>query len=140
MNNASPVSTDCKPLRETYRDGLLNDTLPFWLNHSVDKEHGGFITSLDRDGSIVDTDKGVWQQGRFTWLLAELYNNVEQRPEWLEMALHGIRFIDDHCFDKSDGRMWFHLTREGTPIRKRRYAFSESFAAIAYGETRQSNR
>jgi len=134
MNDASPASTDCKPLRETYRDGLLNDTLPFWLNHSIDKEHGGFITSLDRDGSIVDTDKGVWQQGRFTWLLAELYNNVEQRPEWLEMALHGIRFIDDHCFDKSDGRMWFHLTREGTPIRKRRYAFSESFAAIAYGE------
>ena len=134
MNNTSPTSTNGKPLRETYRDGLLNDTLPFWLNHSVDKEHGGFITSLDRDGSIVDTDKGVWQQGRFTWLLAELYNNVEQRPEWLEMALHGIRFIDDHCFDESDGRMWFHLAREGTPIRKRRYAFSESFAAIAYGE------
>jgi N-acylglucosamine 2-epimerase len=134
MNDASQTLTDCKLLLETYREGLLNDTVPFWLKHSVDKEHGGFITSLDRNGSIVDTDKGVWQQGRFTWLLGELYNNVEQRPEWLEMALHGIRFIDDHCFDKSDGRMWFHLTREGKPIRKRRYAFSESFAAIAYGE------
>ena len=30
--------------------------------------------------------------------------------------------------------MWFHVTREGKPIRKRRYAFTESFAAIAYGE------
>lgn len=30
--------------------------------------------------------------------------------------------------------MWFHLTREGAPIRKRRYAFTESFAAMAYGE------
>jgi N-acylglucosamine 2-epimerase len=30
--------------------------------------------------------------------------------------------------------MWFHLTRDGRPIRKRRYAFSEAFAAIAYGE------
>lgn len=138
MNDASRESTNCNSLLETYRDGLLNDTLPFWLKHSVDKEHGGFITALDRDGSIVDTDKGVWQQGRFTWLLGELYNNVEQRPEWLETALHGIRFIDDHCFDKSDGRMWFHLTREGTPIRKRRYAFSEAFAAIAYGELAQA--
>lgn len=134
MNDASRESTDCKSLLEIYRDGLLNDTLPFWLDHSVDQEHGGFITALDREGSVVDTDKGVWQQGRFTWLLGELYNNVEQRPEWLEVALHGIQFIDNHCFDKSDGRMWFHLTREGTPIRKRRYAFSEAFAAIAYGE------
>ena len=90
--------------------------------------------SLDRAGKVIDTDKGVWQQGRFTWLLGELYNNVEEREEWLELARHGAKFMDDYCFDSSDERMWFHLTREGDPIRKRRYAFSESFAAIAYGE------
>jgi len=117
-----------------YRDGLLNDTLPFWVDHCVDRQHGGFTMALDRDGSIVDTDKGVWQQGRFTWLLGELYNNVEQRDEWLELAKHGTQFIDRHCFDPADGRMWFHVTQNGAPIRKRRYAFSESFAAIAYGE------
>lgn len=118
----------------TYRDGLLNDTLPFWTNHCVDREQGGFMMSLDRDGTVIDTDKGVWQQARFTWLLGELYNNVERRKEWLELAEHGARFLDDHCFDPADGRMWFHVTRDGRPIRKRRYAFSESFAAIAYGE------
>ena len=118
----------------TYRNGLLEDVLPFWMKHCVDREHGGFMMSLDRDGSIVDTDKGTWQQGRFTWLLGELYNNVEARDEWLELAKHGARFMDEHCFDPSDGRMWFHVTREGEPIRKRRYGYSESFAAIAYGE------
>ncbi|TWU49234.1 AGE family epimerase/isomerase [Rubripirellula reticaptiva] len=117
-----------------YRDGLLRDTLPFWIKHCVDRQYGGFMMSLDRDGTVLDTDKGVWQQGRFTWLLGELYNNVEPRDEWLELAKHGARFLDEHCFDPTDGRMWFHVTREGQPIRKRRYAFSESFAAIAYGE------
>ena len=121
-------------LLSVYRDGLLDDTLPFWLKHCVDREHGGFMMSLNRDGSLLDSDKGVWQQGRFTWLLGELFNNVEPRSEWLELAEHGIRFIDQHCFDPSDGRMWFHVTRDGQPIRKRRYAFSETFAAIAYGE------
>jgi N-acylglucosamine 2-epimerase len=121
-------------LSRVYRDGLLEDTLPFWVNNSVDRQHGGFMTSLDRDGALVDTDKGVWQQGRFTWLLGELYNNVEPRGEWLELAEHGAKFMDEHCFDPADGRMWFHVSREGEPIRKRRYAFSESFAAIAYGE------
>ena len=117
-----------------YRNGLLKDVLPFWIDHSVDSEHGGFMTALDRDGTVIDTDKGVWQQCRFVWLLGELYNGVEPRDEWLRLARHGVEFIDRHCFDASDGRMWFHLTREGAPIRKRRYAFSESFAAIAYGE------
>lgn len=117
-----------------YRDGLLNDTLPFWMKHCVDREYGGFMMSLDQDGSLVDTDKSVWQQGRFTWLLGELYNTVEPRDEWLELARHGIAFLDQHCFDPTDGRMWFHVTRQGQPIRKRRYSYSESFAAIAYGE------
>ncbi|MHC4404866.1 MAG: AGE family epimerase/isomerase [Planctomycetota bacterium] len=128
-------------LIETYRGGLLDDTLPFWIEHSVDRQHGGFTVALDRDGSILDTDKGMWQQCRFTWLLGELYNNTgplgvddDRRQRWLELCRHGIEFIDRFGFDPADGRMWFHVTREGRPIRKRRYAFTESFAAIAYGE------
>lgn len=127
-----------KRLTESYRDGLLLDTLPFWTAHSVDRDHGGFITSLDRDGTVLDTDKGVWQQGRFTWLLGELYNTVEPRSEWLQLAEHGGRFLEQHCTDRADGRMWFEVTREGRPLRKRRYAFSESFAAIAFGELAQA--
>lgn len=121
-------------LTQVYRDGLLEDVVPFWIDHSVDREHGGFMTSVDRDGTTIDTDKGVWQQGRAAWLFGELYNNVEPREQWLELARNGVSFIDRHCVDPSDGRMWFHVTRDGRPIRKRRYAFSESFAAIAYGE------
>ena len=123
-----------KELVSVYRDGLLNDVIPFWTKNCIDRDHGGFMMCLDQNGKVIDTDKGVWQQGRFTWLLGELYNNVEERDEWLELAKHGAQFMDDHCFDPNDGRMWFHLTREGDPIRKRRYAFTESFASIAYGE------
>ena len=119
---------------QVYLDGLLEDTLPFWIQHCVDDRHGGFMMALDQSGNVVDTDKGVWQQGRFTWMLGELYNQVEPRQEWLDLALHGADFLRRFCFDPEDGRMWFHVTRDGKPIRKRRYSFSESFAAIAFGE------
>ena len=118
-------------LAAIYRDGLLDDTLPFWTRHAVDREHGGFLFSLDRDGSVVDTDKGVWQHGRFAWLLATLYCDVESREEWLELARHGIDFLRAHAFD-GDGRMFFQLTRDGRPLRKRRYVFTETFGAIAF--------
>jgi len=117
-------------LRDVYRDGLLLDTLPFWLRNSVDREHGGFLLCQDRDGTVIDTDKGLWQQGRFAWLLATLYETVEPRGEWLELARHGIDFIRRHGFDK-DGRMFFQVTREGRPLRKRRYVFTECFAVAA---------
>ncbi len=121
-------------LISVYRDGLLGDVLPFWTQHGVDHEYGGFLTAVDREGQVIDTDKSVWQQGRFTWLLGELYNEVESREDWLALATHGIDFIDRFCSDPADGRMWFQTSRDGRPLRKRRYAFSESFAAIAYGE------
>jgi len=122
---------DLEKFISIYKDQLLQNILPFWLKHSIDDKNGGFMTAMDRDGSIVDTDKGVWQQGRFTWLLATLYNEVEQKHEWLDLAIHGAEFLEKYCIDR-DGRMFFVVDRKGKPIRKRRYVFSESFAGIAF--------
>ena len=44
----------------------------------------------------------------------------------------GLRFLEEKCLDPADGRLFFHVARDGTPIRKRRYNYSESFAAIAF--------
>lgn len=118
-------------LLDCYREGLLSNTMRFWFPRCIDTQHGGFLHCLDRDGTVLDTDKSVWAQGRMSWMLLTLYNTVERRQEWLEWAEGGLQFLERFGFD-SDGRMFFHLTRDGKPIRKRRYAFSESFAAIAY--------
>lgn len=122
---------ELEKLRDGYRDSLLDDTLKFWLPRSIDKEHGGYLLMRDRDGSLLDDDKSVWFQGRFSTILGHLYNTVEPRGEWLEGARTGIEFLRRHCFDE-DGRMFFMVTREGRPLRKRRYFFSEAFAITAY--------
>lgn len=119
-------------LAEFYHNQLFNDCLPFWFPGSVDEEHGGFLHCFDRDGALVDSDKSVWAQGRMSWMLLTLYLGHERRPEWLEWAESGLRFLEQKCVDPADGRMYFHVARDGTPIRKRRYAFSESFASIAH--------
>ena len=116
-----------------YRDGLLKDTIPFWTRHAPDRECGGFLTYLDRDGSVLSTDKPVWVLGRIVWLFSRLYNQVEARAEWLELAKHGVDFMLGHAFDR-DGRMFYSLTREGRPLRKRRYLFTETFGVIALAE------
>jgi len=122
-----------RELMQFYRGELLENVLPFWLAHAVDREHGGFLHYLDRDGSLLSTDKGIWIQGRFTWLLARLYNVVEPNPEWLELAAHGVDFIGKYAFD-SDGRCFYSVTRDGRPLRKRRYIFSEAFVVMALAE------
>lgn len=117
-------------LKNFYSSQLLDSTIPFWFPRSIDKECGGYLLMRDQDGALLDDDKAVWIQGRFAWILSTLYNTIENKKEWLEGAKSGIDFLRNHCFD-TDGRMFFHVTREGKPIRKRRYFFSETFAVIA---------
>ena len=123
-------SEDLVGLKDFYKKQLLNDTLPFWFPRSYDKEHGGFLLMRDADGTLIDDDKAVWIQGRAAWLLSTLYNTIEPKKEWLEGSKSGIDFLNKYCFD-TDGQMFFHVTRDGKPIRKRRYYFSETFAVIA---------
>ena len=119
-------------LADFYLRQLRDDCLPFWFPRAVDETHGGFLHCFDRDGTLVDSDKSVWAQGRMSWMLLVLYLEMEYRPEWLAWAEGGLRFLEEKCIDPADGRMYFHVARDGTPIRKRRYAYSESFAAIAF--------
>lgn len=81
----------------------------------------------------MDTTKSVWFQGRFAFTCSYAYNHIERNTEWLAAAKSTLDFIEAHCFD-TDGRMFFEVTETGLPIRKRRYVFSETFAAIAMSE------
>jgi N-acylglucosamine 2-epimerase len=67
-------------------------------------------------------------------MLATLCNTVEPREEWLRGAVSGVEFLRRHCFD-DDGRMFFLVTRDGRPIRKRRYYYSEAFTVLAFAAT-----
>ena len=120
-------------LSRSFYSELVNNTMPFWIEHGTDREHGGFTTFLGRRGELLSPDKPMWVMGRITWVLSRLYNELEPRKEWLELARHGIEFIRRYGFD-TDGRMFFAVTREGKPLRKRRYLFTETFGVIALAE------
>jgi len=116
-----------------YRDELLDSVIPFWMNHSGDSVSGGYFTCLDRRGEVFDTDKFMWLQGREVWLFSMLYNKVERKQEWLDMALHGADFMKKYGRD-SIGNWYFSLTREGKPLVQPYNIFSDCFAAMAFSE------
>ena len=115
-----------------FKEKLQSDILPFWLKNSIDTENGGIYTQLDKKGEIYGTDKSVWFQGRALWVFSKAYNLIERRPEYLAAAKCIYDFISK-CVD-DDGRMYFTVTADGRGLQKRRYYFSETFAAIGCAE------
>lgn len=118
-------------LRQFYHRTLHENVMPFWLRHGLDRKHGGILTALDRDGTVLDTDKSVWFQGRAGWMFATLHLADPSRGDYLEAARSCVDFLDAHGY-APDGKLYFTVTREGQPLRMRRYVYSEAFAAIAH--------
>ena len=124
---------DFKQLAEQYKSELLDKVVPFWLEKSQDLEHGGYLTCLERNGDVFDTDKFVWLQGREVWMFATLYNKVEKRREWLDCAIQGAEFLKKHGHD-GNLNWYFALDREGNPLVEPYNIFSYTFAVIAFGQ------
>lgn len=122
-----------KQYAEKYQDNLLKDVIPFWLKNSADKEFGGYFTCLNRNGDVFDTDKFAWLQFRQVWCFSMLYNQVEQKKEWLDFAVQGAEFMKKHGKD-SGGNFYFSLTREGQPLVQPYNIFSDCFAAMAFAQ------
>ncbi len=111
-----------------YRKYLVEDILPFWLRHSIDKEFGGILTHLDREGGIYSTDRNIWFIGRALWAFATAYNTVEKRKEYLDACSEIYKFYEKCTLP--GGRLPFRTKRDGEVVEARDYYYSEAFAAI----------
>jgi len=112
---------------------LLHDSIPFCMKHAPDGKYGGYFQCLDFDGSVVSTDKFMWSQNRVVWIFSMLYNNLDKKPEWLEMAQLGIDFLKKYGRDEN-GDWFFALDRKGKPIVRAYNIFSDFFAVMAFAE------
>ncbi|MDJ0743570.1 MAG: AGE family epimerase/isomerase [Xenococcaceae cyanobacterium MO_167.B27] len=127
------MSSQFKDLANLYKKNLLQDVIPFWEKYSLDLEHGGYFTCLNREGKVYDTDKFIWLQNRQLWMFSLLYNQVETRENWLKISQLGADFLGKNARD-AEGNWYFSLNREGKPLVQPYNIFSDCFAAMAFSE------
>ncbi len=127
------MAYDFSTLAQQYQTALLQDVIPFWEKYSLDREQGGYFTCLDRTGKVYDTDKFIWLQNRQVWMFSTLYNQLEKRSDWLNIAAHGANFLAEHGRDQ-DGNWYFSLDRAGNPLIQPYNIFSDCFAAMAFSQ------
>ncbi len=109
---------------ERYRNNLENSR-NFWLTHSLDHEHGGYWTCLDRTGNRYDDRKYVWLMGRAVWMFSRLGD--------IEAAKLILDFLLKHAQDEQ-GRYYFSLERDGRKSFFQRKPYGAMFVCIGLAE------
>lgn len=115
-----------------YRAELLERTVPFWMKHAIDWKHGGILTCISDEGQVLSTDKYMWSQLRAIWTFSALYNHIEARQEWLDVARHIFGFAKRYGRDK-DGRWVFVVDEQGSVLQGATSIYADGFAI--YGLT-----
>lgn len=96
-----------------YQEHLFNDIMRFWLNNAIDYEDGGYYICFNITGDkLISTDKYVWPQGRFIWILSKLAELTGEHDKYLSLAKLGVDFLKENCF-LENGNCAFLLTKTG---------------------------
>lgn len=132
MGSNEHVCRSFPRLRALYRTELLERVVPFWLEHAVDRQYGGLLTCVSDQGQVLSTDKYLWSQLRAIWTFSALYNRLEPRDEWLDVAWRTYEFVRQHGRDQ-EGRWVFAVTREGEVLQGAASIYADGFAI--YGLT-----
>ncbi|MFW6155987.1 MAG: AGE family epimerase/isomerase [Armatimonadota bacterium] len=126
-------SEDLAGLRDFYREQLLDDIIPWWMEHAIDREHGGILTFIEDDGSVASTDRYMWSQLRALYIFSRLSTRVEPREEWLEVARGIYDYVTAHGRD-DEGRWHYWLTAEGDVVEGPNSIYSDGFAIMGMTE------
>ena len=134
---------------DVFKKELYEEIIPWWLTFSIDNEHGGFFNCIHKDGSLYDTSKYVWLQGRQVWMFAKLYgdqsfeDNLFKKQNFdhcltkdalLKNAISGADFLIQNSIRDLDGHVWFCLRNDGKPVQMQRKPWAACFLVMGLFE------
>lgn len=113
-------------LPDTLETWLFDATLPFWTEHGVDTEAGGFHERLDLDRKPVVVDgKRTMVQARQIYVFAQAAL-LGRCPDAATLARTGRDFLLAYC-RHPDGGWRFRVTRDGRPMDDTRDLYAHAF-------------
>ncbi len=113
---------------------LLNNILPFWMDHTVDKENGGFYGEISNDLVVnPGAAKGALLNARILWTYAAAYRRYKT-PAYLDMAQYAYLSLIDLFWDDAYGGLYWEISADGTPTKPRKQIYGQAFGIYALSE------
>ena len=130
-------SDDFAKLLTVYEDALLDDVIPWWMEHGIDWEMGGVTEAIAEDGQVYSYDKPIWSLGRALFVWSKLYNDIGKRDEWLDVANRMCEFLLP--IGRKSGWVWpGKVHRDGSVMDPSRAIYADGFAMMGLTEYAQA--
>jgi len=120
--------------RQRVETELRSGILPFWLNHTIDQERGGFLGRIFHDATVdPQGEKGLILNARILWTFARAYRFYKD-PIYLATAQRAYDYLTTHFLDHEFGGYYWMLDCDGKPTEPRKQIYGQAFTVYALAE------
>lgn len=128
MNNSTEAWLDALD------NELQNNILGFWMKHTLDEEHGGFVGEIDNQLNVIaGAEKSLVLNARILWTFASAYR-VYGKAEYLTIAERAYSYLLEHFLDKEYGGLYWMVDAQGAPSQNKKQVYGQAFAVYALAE------
>jgi mannobiose 2-epimerase len=121
-------------LRSALLDELQHRMLPYWVEHTVDEEHGGFVGQIRQNGEPVrDAPKGSVLNARILWTFAAAHRQLGD-DRYGELARRARSYLMDYFWDPAHGGVFWTVDHVGDPLETRKQTYAQAFALYGLSE------
>ncbi len=128
------MSDKVKALYKLAVKDLTENLLPWWMEHSIDRENGGFYGAVFNDNRPeIGHSKFITLNARMVWTFASAYR-VWKEPKYKEVADRAYRYLMDHFYDTEHGGFFSYVDAQGRPQDMSKYIYGNAFAIYGLSE------
>ncbi|MGN7761129.1 AGE family epimerase/isomerase [Paenibacillus sp. 22594] len=113
---------------------LKGNILRFWMEHTLDEAHGGFVGEIDNQMNVIaGAEKSLVLNARILWTFASAYR-LYGTAEYLKMAERAYDYLNQHFIDEEHGGLFWMVDAHGVPSQPKKQIYGHSFAIYALAE------
>jgi mannobiose 2-epimerase len=121
-------------IRDRIAEELKADILPFWIQNTLDHEHGGFIPRLTNDlKPNWHGPKGLILNARILWTFSAVHR-FEASTVSREMACKAYDYLARYFEDRDFGGVYWFLNPQGQVIDDSKKIYGQAFYIYALAE------
>jgi mannobiose 2-epimerase len=120
--------------KNSVRDELKYNILPFWLKYSVDKTYGGFVGQISNDLKLdLESPKGLILNTRILWTFSAIYR-FSGKTGILEIAERAFKYLNSYFWDIDFGGYFWLLDSQGKSLDDKKKIYGQAFSIYAHSE------
>lgn len=113
---------------------LLSNILPWWMQHTLDHQNGGFYGAVTNDLRVLnDVPRSVVLCARMLWTYSAAYRAYPDEA-YLQTARHAFDYLTTRFWDAEYGGVYWMIDKNGQPVEDRKQLYGHGFAIYGLSE------